>query len=144
MATAEKSMAAFMKKNAVKYTAVEAVISDRFQENGTAIPWKIKVLSQKEMDAITKGCTRRIIDEKTGQERYETDKDSLSRELLENCVIYPNLKDAALQDSYGVMGASALAEVMLLPGEYTKLINCIMQAQGVDTGMAKDIKILKN
>lgn len=143
-ATAERSMAAFLKKNAVRYTAVEAVISDRFQDNGVPVPWKLKVLSQKEMDAITKACTRRIIDEKTGQERYETNREDLSRELLENCVIYPNLKDAALQDSYGVMGASALAEAMLLPGEFTKLINCIMQAQGVDSGMAKDIKTLKN
>ena len=107
---AERSMAAFLKKNAVKYTEVEAVISDRFQEGGAPVPWRIRVLTQKEMDAISKSCTRRIVDAKTKEERYEVDRDALSRSMLEECVVYPNLKDAALQDSYGVCGAAVTSE----------------------------------
>lgn len=141
---AERSMAAFLKKNAVKYTEVEAVISDRFQEGGAPVPWRIRVLTQKEMDAISKSCTQRIVDAKTKEERYEVDRDALSRSMLEECVVYPNLKDAALQDSYGVCGAAELAETMLLPGEYADLIKCVTQAQGIDSGMADQIKIVKN
>lgn len=140
-----KSMAAFMKKNAVHYTAVEVVISERFRDKaGKPIPWQIRVMSQEEMEEITEACTHRVIDENTKQERYETDRKALGRELLEKCVIYPNLNDAALQDSYGVMGAVALAGKMLLPGEYTKLSRAIMQAQGADMGLEKDINIVKN
>lgn len=140
-----KSLAAFMKKNAVQYTAVEVVISDRFLDHdGKPIPWRIKVLSQEEMDAITEQYTKRIIDEKTKQERFETDRKAISRDLLEKCVIYPNLNDAALQDSYGAMGASALVGKMLLPGEFAKLSNAIMQAQGLDMGLKTDIQIVKN
>lgn len=35
---AERSMAAFLKKNAVKYTEVETVISERFQEGARRCP----------------------------------------------------------------------------------------------------------
>lgn len=140
-----QSMSAFMRKNIVQYTAVEIVISKRFaDENGNPIPWRIKVISQEEMEKITERCTHRIIDAKTGQERIETNRKEVMRELLETCVVHPNLKNAELQNSYGAMGAAELAGKMLLPGEYVRLNNAIMQAQGIDTGLEKDIKIVKN
>lgn len=141
---AVKSMAAFLKKNAVQKTEVEAVISDRFQENGAPVPWRIRVLNQKEMGLMARRCSKRIIDAETKRERIETDNDAFIRCLIEECVVYPNLKDAALQDSYGAMGAAELAEIMLLPGEYAELVKIITQAQGIDSGMADKVKTVKN
>ncbi len=142
---AEKSMAAFLKKNAVQYTEFETVISDRFcDESGNPVPWRIKVLNQKEMYRIATRCSKRVIDAETKKERQETDNELFVKCLLEECVLYPNLKDAELQDSYGVMGADELAETMLLPREYVKLVKCVSQAQDAGESIESQVKTVKN
>lgn len=143
MASNNKAMAAFMPNKAVRYTAVEIPVSDRFcGEDGKPINWRLKVLSAKEMQKLTAECTTRII--RDGHTVTERDEDTMNTRLLEECVLYPNLKDAELQNSYGAAGARELAETMLTPGEYGKLMQAISQAQGVDMGLADQIKKLKN
>ena len=59
-------------------------------------------------------------------------------------VIYPNLNDADLQDSYGVMSAEELVKRMLLPGEFDDLANAVAQALGFETSVADDVETAKN
>jgi len=135
----------FLAGNAVKYTAAEVEISDRFcDEEGNPIPWKIKILTAKEMEGIKKACTVKVVNAATQKTELRTDEENMGRLLLEQCVLFPNLKSEELQNSYGVMDAAELAEAMLTPGEYAKLSKAIMEAQGVDMGLAKDIKKIKN
>ena len=56
----------------------------------------------------------------------------------------PNLDDAALQDSYGAVGAQDLIQKMLTPGEYADLANMVQQVCGFEVGMDDKMKRVKN
>lgn len=138
-------ISAFLPNKAVRYTAIEVVVSKRFKgKDGQPIPWRVKVLSNKTMTALQKECSRRIIDKATGQERIETDQEKLGRRLIEECVIYPALKNPELQDAYHATGAADLAEAMLLPGELSTLMKAVSEAQGIDSGLEDRVKYVKN
>lgn len=138
-----KMLSPFLPNKAVQYTAVEIAVSDRFcGDDGVPVLWRIKILTAKEMQQITKECTKKVI--QNGRPVTEQDEDRMNTRLLEECVVYPNLKEADLQDAYGVSGARELAETMLTPGEYGELMKAISQAQGIDMGLADKIKKIKN
>lgn len=59
-------------------------------------------------------------------------------------VVYPNLKDAALQETYGVKGAEALVRKMLLPGEFTKLTDQVQTLNGFDQDINELVEDVKN
>ena len=48
------------------------------------------------------------------------------------CVVYPDLTDAELQNSYGVMGDDNLLKKMLKSGEYAALLNKVQEINGFD------------
>lgn len=79
-------------------------------ERGNGTPWRIRPMSQRENEDIWNRCGG---DEK----RYEG-------AVLAESVVFPDLKDAALQNSYGVVGAERLLARLLLAGEY----DCLRQA----------------
>lgn len=136
---------AFMAENAVKYNEVEYVASERFvDENGEPIPWRLRILTEKESNKLRNMCRRKVTNAATKQTTTETDIDKYNDLVVEKCVVYPNLNDAALQESYGAVGAAELARVMLLPGEYADLIMAIGQASGFEQGMADKIRRVKN
>ena len=86
----------------------------------------------------------KTIDKKTGRTVIETNAEKLNDLMVEECVIYPNLNDAQLQDSYGAVGAGDLVKKMLIPGEYTDLVFAINESNGFDSGMVEKIKRAKN
>ena len=136
---------AFMAENAIKYNEVEYVASERFvDENGKPRPWRFRILTEAESQEIRAKCKKRVTDARTRQTRVETDNEKYNDLMIEQCVIYPNLNDAALQESYGAVGAAELARIMLLPGEYADLLMAITEANGFDSGMADKIKRVKN
>lgn len=136
---------AFMAENAIKYNEVEYVASERFvDENGKPIPWRFRILTEAENNKIRNQCIRRVTDAKTRQTTTEVNRDKYNDMLIEKCVIYPNLNDAALQESYGAVGAVELAKTMLMPGEYTDLILAVDEANDFESGMAEKIRRVKN
>lgn len=136
---------AFMAENAIKYNEVEYVASERFvDENGKPIPWRFRILTEAESQKIRAKCKKRVTDARTRQTSIETDNEKYNDLMIEQCVIYPNLNDAALQESYGAVGAAELARTMLLPGEYADLSMAITEANSFDSGMADKIKRVKN
>lgn len=136
---------AFMAENAIKYNEVEYVASERFvDENGKPIPWHFRILTEAESQKIRAKCKKRVTDARTRQTSIATDNEKYNDLMIEQCVIYPNLNDAALQESYGAVGAAELARTMLLPGEYADLSMAITEANGFDSGMADKIKRVKN
>lgn len=136
---------AFMAENAIKYKEVEYIASERFvDENGKPILWRFRTLTEAESQKLRAKCKRRVTDARTRQTSIETDNEKYNDLMIEQCVIYPNLNDAALQESYGAVGAAELARTMLLPGEYADLSMAITEANGFDSGMADKIKRVKN
>ena len=45
-------------------------------------------------------------------------------------VVFPDLNDARLQDSYGVMGSDRLLREMLRAGEYQRLLKIVKEING--------------
>lgn len=79
-----------------------------------------------------------------GVYQTETDSDLFTAKLVVAGVVYPNLKDAGLQASYGVMGADSLIRKMLLAGEYTTLIERIQTLSGFDRNIDDLVQQVKN
>lgn len=124
---------------------VKYVASKRFTDKGKPVEWEIKPISSDLDEALRKECTKRVpIAGKRGQYNQETDMDKYLGKMCVACTVYPNLNDAALQDSYGVKGADALLKKMLLPGEYIEYKAKVMEVNGYDMSMEELVEEAKN
>jgi hypothetical protein len=135
----------FMAGNVATEEIVEYVASKRFMDKGEPVKWKLKAVSSDLDEMIRKECTKKVpIHGKRGQYNQETDTDKYIGKLCVACTVYPNLNDAALQDSYGVKGAEDLIKKMLLPGEYTEYKAKVMEVNGFDMSMEELVDDAKN
>lgn len=129
---------AFYAQNADIEVTEDFVVSGRFKDKeGKPIPWTLRSMKQTENEAIRKSVTRKTKDRRGGYQ-IETNPDEYIAKLTVASVVYPPLKDEALQKSYGVLGADKLLSEMLLPGEYSDLINKVQELNGFE----KDINEL--
>lgn len=121
-------LSAFLAQNALAVENIRYTASRRFlDEAGAPVLWELRCITSAEDEAIREGCTRRVPAAK-GKYITETDAALYLGRLAAQCTVYPDLKDAALQDSYGVMGADSLLKAMLTPGEYA---DYLLKAQAV-------------
>lgn len=113
------TLKAFYKQNRKDIQHKKIVISERFcDENGKAIVWEMKPLMQKENEMILKKC--RMMQKGIQQYDYEV-------MVLAESVVFPDLNNIKLQNSYHVAGKEALLLEMLTPGEYQKLKTTVEQ-----------------
>ncbi len=107
---------AFMKENAVKVKNEKYVASKRFlDEKGDPMEWELRSISAKEDEEILKSCL------KVGVRGLEVDKIACLDRVMASSVVYPNLNDVELQDSYNVKSSEQLLRVMLTAKEYYQL-----------------------
>ncbi len=123
----------------------EIVVSNRFKDgNGNIIKFKIKTITQEENDVIVRSCERKVKN-KYGQYQIETDRNLYLCKLAVACTVYPDFKNAELQENYGVPGnAEKLVKKMLTPGEYSNLVLAIQDINGYDEDINEDIEMAKN
>lgn len=130
---------AFFAQNALPAAPEELVVSERFvDKEGNPLTWQVRAMTEEENEAIRKAVTKRVKG-KNGQYTQETSMDDYLAKLAAESVVFPGLKDAELQKSYGVMGAEALLRKMLLPGEYAGLLAKVQEINGFDKDM-EDLK----
>ena len=135
----------FMAGNAAAVETVKYVASKRFGTKNKPVEWELKAIDSDLDEAIRKECTKKVpIAGKRGQYTQETDTDKYIAKLCAACTVYPNLNDAALQDSYGVKSADALLKKMLLAGEYTEYKAKVMEVNGYDMSMEELVDEAKN
>lgn len=115
--------AAFMCGTAETIENKKVVISNRFKdENGNAVPFEIKALTAEENEELQRQCFVSVpVAGQRGQYTRELDQFKYTTMLLVESVVFPNLNNAELQDSYKVKGAEALLRKMLYASEYNKL-----------------------
>jgi hypothetical protein len=136
--------AVFM-NGASKEETVKYVASKRFAVKGKPVEWVIKAIDSDKDEAIRKECTKKVpIAGKRGQYNQETDTDKYLAKVCVACTVYPNLNDAELQSSYGVMSGEALLKKMLKPGEYTDYKAKVMEVNGYDMSMEELVDEAKN
>lgn len=115
------SVSQFLKeKQIVQENAMYAATKTLLDENGEPLRWEIRPLTTKEQDAIRDECTKDIpIPGKRGAYRQKTDTSLLNAKMITASVVFPDLNNKELQDSYGVMNPEDLIREMIrLPGEY--------------------------
>ena len=130
---------AFFAQNVKSEEIEEFPVSERFKDKeGKVIKWKLRTLTESENEEIRKSATKQ---KKIKKNFYipEVDQTEYMAKLAVASVVFPDLKDAELQKSYGVLGAESLLRKMLLAGEYGTLIEKVQDMNGFD----KDIEDIK-
>lgn len=93
--------------------------------------WKARnAVSARENTAIRDACTRKTL--KKGRMTTDFHASLYTQQLTAASVVFPDLKNAELQRSYGVVGEVDLLGVLLLPGETTTLQEYVQQVNGFD------------
>ena len=140
------ALSVFLAENVKKEDAVKYVASKRFlADDGKPVFWEIGTITSKEDDDLRRRATKMMqVPEKKGQYARETDYNEYMCRLAARCTLFPNLNDAQLQDSYKVVGAEQLLQVMLTPGEYQRYIYKVQEINGFDMGMEEMIDEAKN
>jgi hypothetical protein len=128
----EKKMSyrAFMKQNVKQHENVKHIISDRFfdEETGEPIAFEFRTLKSKDVDAARDAAMTRA---KKSRE-YDVNTTVLMHTLIAKAMVFPDLNDKELQDSYGVMGVSALISEMFDAKEYARLSEIVSDLAGFD------------
>ena len=130
----------FLAQNKIKHEDVKYVASNNFvDKKGNGVEWILRGISSAKDDAIRKSCTKQVQVKVAGrtnsnQYRAELDTSAYMSKLVTATVVFPDLHNKELQDSYGVMGAEDLLLAMLSPGEYADLANKVTEVNGFETG----------
>lgn len=133
------TLSAFFAQNVPSETTEDFVVSDRFKDqDGRPIPWKLRSISEEENEQIRKSATE-MIRGANGVRMPQTKSEDYIAKLAVASVVYPELKNADLQQSYGILGADKLLKKMLRSGEYAALVQKVQQLNGYD----RDINDLK-
>lgn len=138
----------FMLGNALPVENRKMAVSQRFVRDGAPILWEIRAITNDEDETLRRSFMRRVPAPgkagKRGQYVQDFDSSGYMSALCAACVVYPDLNDAALQDSYKVKGAEALLRAMLTPGELTDLAAEVQTLCGFDISMADKVEEAKN
>lgn len=122
------NLSCFLAGNVEKRENKKVVVSDRFKDNGKPVEWEIRSISADEDEALRKACTRKVpVVGKKNQFTQEFDGNAYLTKLAAAAVVFPDLNNAELQNSYGVMGAEQLVKVMLYRDEFERLTDCLVE-----------------
>lgn len=136
---------AFLKENKIKRELSEYVASRDFVDaQGNPIAWKLRPLSNAELDKLRDRFTTRSKNKMTGQTDERFDREGFTMEMALTSIVFPELKDERLQDSYGVADAEDVLKAMLSPGELQDLFLAVNEVSDFEVGMNEKIKIAKN
>lgn len=124
-------MKAFLKSAATIRPNQQVAISERFiGEDGAPEKWELRPLTEEEDSKLRASCTE--INLESGNRRVKFDKERYVLLLAAAAVVYPDLKDAELQKSYGVIGEDKLLSKMLYTGEFDRLTKITQALNGYD------------
>lgn len=141
------TLALFMKKNKKQrenafYPATKSIVD----EKGNPVLWEIRPITTREDEEIREECIKEIpVSGKRGQFRQKIDINAYLIKQMVAAIVYPNLLDAALQDSYGVKTPEdLLRELVDNPSEFADLGNFIREHSGFETDITEEIEEAKN
>ncbi|ASS66477.1 MULTISPECIES: phage portal protein [unclassified Paenibacillus] len=138
------SMKLFFADSAVKAEPQDVVVSDRYLDaSGRPVAWKLRAISEELNEEIRSASTKRTKG-KGSSGVPELDYNAYLGRMVAACVVYPDLNDAELQQSYGVRGASSVVRKMLLAGEFANLAAKVQEINGFDRDVSEISDEVKN
>lgn len=141
------SLSLFLKKNKITKENVRfAATKSLCDENGSPLEWEIKPLTTRESDEIRDACTVEVpIAGKPNQYRQKVQASKFGAKMLAASVVYPDLLNTQLQDSYGVCTPEDLIREMVDdPGEYNELLAFVQELNGFNNTMDDKVEEAKN
>ncbi|MEZ3491579.1 MAG: hypothetical protein K1W38_04550 [Lachnospiraceae bacterium] len=140
---AERTLAYFMRETAKKQEIVEVPgIESIKDENGQVVPFKIKMLTKKEIDDIyDKYRTRTMLCDKKGKPVFNrgqavfdinTDSNRALRRIMVEALVYPDLHNKELMEFFDCYDFSEMPlKVFPNPKEYDQVANIVLSALGI-------------
>ncbi len=129
----------FLKENRKERQCYYAeVCKDIKDEKGNIVKWKFTPLTTREEEEIREEVTETV----NGNLKLNMTK--YIEKLITASVIYPNLYDATLQDSYNCKTPESLLKAIVnIPGEYSDLARLVQEKNGFNS-LREDIEKAKN
>lgn len=129
----------FLKENRKERQCYYAeVCKDIKDEKGNIVKWKFTPLTTREEEEIREEATETV----NGNLKLNMNK--YIEKLITASVIYPNLYDATLQDSYNCKTPESLLKAIVnIPGEYSDLARLVQEKNGFNS-LREDIEKAKN
>ena len=141
------NLSLFLKKNKkVRENAFYPATKSLCDENGKPLEWEIKALTTTESEDIRAECTIEVpVTGKPGMYRPKMDSKKYIAKLITACVVFPDLYNKELQDSYGVKTPEDLLKQMIdNPVEYNDLAEFVQNYSGLDETLAEKVEEAKN
>lgn len=115
-------------------------------EDGKPLEWEVRALSTKESEKIREDCTVDVpVAGKPGQYRSKMLSAKYIAKIMAAAVVFPDLQNAELQDSYGVATPEELIVEMLdNPVEYNEFGVFVQQFSGLDVTLEEKVEEAKN
>jgi len=123
---------------------VENAVTTEVDIKPFPFPFVVKTITEAENKAIQKSCQVTEFNKKTHRKETQTDSQAYLTKLVVACTVDPCFKDATLQETYGVVGAEALVEKLLTPGQYAALLQAVNDINNFDTDMQELVDEAKN
>lgn len=107
--------------------------TEQIEFKGFKSPFVIKSLTATELKEIQKRHTRKVLNKQTRTVTVDSDADAISDDLIVSSIVVPDLNNAQLQKSWGVVAnPGKLLRKMLLAGQYGKLAEKVQTLSGFD------------
>ena len=142
------NLAAFFAHNKKKNGNIKRAVSKNFvDEQGKSIEWEFAPVSpERDSELKSESTKRSLITQGKRKGQYNTDFDHFKyqRLLTVESIVFPNLNDKELQDSYKAMGADALLGKMLTIGEIADASAAAQEANGYEADLEDLVEEVKN
>ena len=100
-------------------------------EDGKPVEWEIRCISADEYAKIRSDCfIQERVPGKKNQVTQRLDIYAFQTRVAARCTVFPDLNDAALQDSWGVTKPEDLVGAMLIGGEFEDYIKEVLRVNG--------------
>lgn len=141
------NLALFMKKNkTVKENGFYAATKSLCDDNGDPLKWEIKHLTTSESEELREKCTYEVqVTGKVGMYRQKLNTKKYLASMIAASVVFPDLMNAELQDSYGVSTPEdLLMEMIDDPSEWAAFGEFIQTFNGFTETMQEKVDEAKN
>ena len=137
----------FMKENKKKKENGKfAPTKSLTDEKGQPLEFEFKHLSSKQVDDLRDSCTIDVqVTGNPSMYRPKVQTNKFTAKMICESVVYPDLYNAELQDSYGVKTPEELLYALVdNPGEYQNMSVWVQKFQGFEQSMGKKVDDAKN
>lgn len=142
------NLQAFFAHNKKQNENIKRPISKSFiDENGAPIDWEFAPIGPgRDAELKSESTKRTMITQGKRKGQYNTDFDHFKyqRLLTVESVVFPNLNDKDLQDSYGTFGADELLGKMLTIGEIAEAAKIAQEVNGFEIELDDLVEEVKN